>query len=74
MHVTQGVIARPESPAQYPSLHVFCLFWAEVSMPHRRGGEWMECCLKGYTVNKGQPNEARMYRIFDTHLRPDLLG
>jgi hypothetical protein len=34
----------------------------------------MECCLKGYTVAKGQPHEQRMYRIFDTQLRPDLLS
>ena len=39
----------------------------------RHGGDWMECCLKGYTVNKGQPKEARMYRVFDTQLRPHIL-
>lgn len=33
-------------------------------------GEWIQCCVEGYRIRVGTPNEARKYRIFGTMMKP----
>ncbi len=37
-----------------------------------RDDAWIDCCLNAYTKN--DPVPMRLYRMFGTSLRPDILG